>query len=123
VITCPKCAKRELIELAEGDLVCPNCAYYESDSEAFALYPWMFIDLGVKILKRIKNQAMANGLADTEAQTWFAQEPTFNRPIVSSLDNRRKVTPLGNRREGTRASMVLGLWNLLSHGCTRVSHA
>jgi hypothetical protein len=62
----------------------------------------MFANLGAEILARIKNQAVAKGLTDNEAQIWVAQEPTFNKPIVSAFDGRRKVTGLGDRREGTR---------------------
>jgi len=36
---------------------------------------------------------------------------------------KRKITEEDTKQGLDNASMVLGLWNLLSHGCTRVSHA
>jgi hypothetical protein len=47
-------------------------------------------------------------LTEDEKKAWRETEPDFNKAIVSALPDRRKVTPLRNRREGNSA----GIWNI-----------
>jgi hypothetical protein len=110
VSNCPKCHIGKMIELFGGNsnfksAVCPKCAYYESDSEAFALYPQFFHDLGREILARKQSEACARGLTEAEAQAWLDEEPAFTRRIVTPLDNKRK----GNSAARPPESLFSGL--------------
>jgi len=105
---CPNCKRGKLIELQDAnpkimEYVCPICGYYNSNSEAFALYPYLFQGLGRTILLELKNKLSAHGLNEAEAQAWLNEEPAFTRQIVSPIDDRRKVTALPDRRRGTTA--------------------
>jgi hypothetical protein len=95
---CPRCQGETLLEgedEASGckEWICPSCGYYKSDSEAFALCPSLFNNLGLEILRRLINSAKEAGLSHSEATEWVRSEHVFPK---------RLVTPLNNKRQGNR---------------------
>jgi ribosomal protein L37AE/L43A len=97
VNTCPKCNKKELIRRLDAssgyvECVCLACKYYESDSEAFAVSPSLFTDLGKELISCIMEPLRANGLNYEEARGWLRNEPVFYRSITLPLHRKSNKT-------------------------------
>ena len=74
--TCPKCNQATLIEEIDDTSgfkfrVCTSCAHYESDSEAYHEAPYLFKNLGHRILAEMRKKAKKIGLSDAEVQGWI----------------------------------------------------
>jgi hypothetical protein len=94
---CPKCNQATLFEVRDInpkllEYVCPVCAYYESNSEAYrSSKGQMFDNLGRTILKRLENELGALGLTVEQTRAWAQNEPTFTKRNFTALDPKRQL--------------------------------
>lgn len=122
--TCPKCEQATLLEVRDinpklHEWVCLTCAYYESNSEAFARNPTMFSHLGIRVIARLTTNLKELGLNEEEARAWLQNEPEIVRGIVSPLEQTKSNTRRRQTRRYQSFQESVGTSSFGPKGCYR----
>jgi hypothetical protein len=111
-MNCPKCCSQlvKILDYWSGieERVCPSCAYYESDSEAFKESPTLFADLGKVILRKRVLKFSELGYTQNETKAWLGTEPDFAKRIVTPLNNKQEGNRTVKRKVFMKLLFVLG---------------
>jgi hypothetical protein len=100
---CPHCNQETLLERIDNlsgfkYRVCISCAYYESDSEAYRSAPYLFKDLGYRILAEMNKKVKKYGFSDAEVQGWIENSSDINR-IVENVPTVTQYPKLADEKK------------------------
>ena len=89
---CPRCQTHELIgimDVMQPDITmaaCPNCSYYQSNSEAYATSPASYCNMGNETLARTDLYGLTYG----EIEGWLETEQAYTKRIATPIPTKRR---------------------------------